>query len=900
MPMDLSTIEANVEALDTSAGFDFVYDLLTAYGFPKATIARLKKGTGVAAPSERERLLKNKLYYRFLEEWETNEDIHAVIDDASSNDTIAKQKPRFLIVRDKNTLVAMDRSTGETLDVPLEKLHLHASFFLPWAGIEKVDLETAHYADVKAAEKMARLYDEIRKVNDTTGDEEAHALNVFFSRLLFCFFAEDTGIFEPGQVTKAVGSLTMQDGSDLHTFLDQLFEVLDTPERDRSDLPSYLRDFGYVNGSLFTHRTKMPAFSAKARKIILECAELDWSEINPDIFGSMMQAVVHSDQRAGLGMHYTSVENIMKVLRPLFLDELDQAFEAAEDDARKLRKFYERLQNIKVFDPACGSGNFLVIAYRELRKIENKVLEGLREIDAGSLGDTGLFEMSQISLSNFYGIEIDDFAHEVAKLSLWLAKHQMNRNFDELVGVFPPLIPLDEAGRITCGNAARIDWLTVCPIDPGSEVFVCGNPPYLGGTLQSAQQKEDLLIGLNDVNANKYLDYVSIWIVKGSRFVSSGAKAAGFVSTDSICQGKQVGLLWPRVFEVGVVIAFAHASFPWTNQARGTAGVSCVVIGLRAADKNYQSFYFSKHGRQVVTSINAYLVPDGPDVIVNEQRLPGVGLPPMVFGSMPRDDGGLLFTDAEKEDAVREDPRVERYLKKFIGAEDLLQGKHRWCIWVNDEQAQDAALVPILAQRFDHVAIERGKSKAASTRSEARFPYRFVQRAHQEQAAILVPLHTSDRRRYLPVSFVSEETVIANSASAIYGADPWVFALLSSRSHALWLGSVGGRLGTGYRYSGTLVYNTFPIPKLCGEVKRHLTEAAFGVLSAREQFPDRTLAELYDPDKMPTALLNAHHELDDVVDRIYSPAGFASDDERLAKLFEMYEDLTSKQEKLNA
>jgi hypothetical protein len=898
MPMDLSTIEANVEALDTSAGFDFVYDLLTAYGFPKATIALLKNGTGVRAPSERERLLKNKLYYRFLEEWETNEDIHAVIDDAASDDAITKQKPRFLIVRDKNTLVAMDRSTGETLDVPLEKLHLHASFFLPWAGIEKVDLETAHYADVKAAEKMARLYDEIRKVNDTTGDEEAHALNVFFSRLLFCFFAEDTGIFEPGQVTKAVGSLTMQDGSDLHTFLDQLFEVLDTPERDRGDLPSYLRDFGYVNGSLFTHRTKMPQFSAKARKIIIECSELDWSEINPDIFGSMMQAVVHVDQRAGLGMHYTSVENIMKVLRPLFLDELDEAYEASEDDAKKLRKLHDRISTIKVFDPACGSGNFLVIAYKELRKLEHRILERLRELEADPKG-SGLFEESRISLANFYGIEIDDFAHEIAKLSLWLAKHQTNKRFEELFGSRLQMIPLTESGHITCANATRADWRVECVASSGDEIYVCGNPPYLGSSMQSPEQKADIAAYFEDENFSPNLDYVSMWFLKGADLARTTGAVIGLVSTNSICQGNHVGLLFPKLFARGVEIVFAHQSFRWVNSARGGAGVTCIVLGLASGSRR-DKWLYRDGTRQAVEHITPYLNPNTKDTIVVPRSMPPQGLPEMLFGSKATDGGNLNLTRFEMETLVGAFPKAERWMKRYVGADEFIKGEDRYCMWVEANEAAEALQISPIRERVAAVRDFRLRSKKAATRELAGESFRFAEVRYKDSPAIIVPRHSSERREYVPMGFLDAGTVISDAANAIYDATPWVFGLVQSRMHMAWLRAVGGRLKTDYRYSAVLVYNTFPVPDLSDEGKDRLSEAAFGVLGARQQFPDRTLAELYDPDKMPAVLLNAHHELDDVVDRIYSPTAFVSDDERLAKLFEMYEDLTSKQEKLNA
>lgn len=893
--MDLATIESNVEDLDTSQGFDLIYALLAAYGMPKATIARLRKGSSNLAKGENERLLRNKVYYRFLEAWESDKDIHAVIDDAASDEAIAKGKPRFLIVRDDTTLVAVDQKTGETLDAPLEKLHLHASFFLPWAGIEKAQVEMAHYADIKAAEKMARLYDEIRKVNEISTDEERHALNVFFSRLLFCFFAEDTGIFESGQVTSAIGSLTREDGDDLHGFLEQLFTVLDTPLRDRGELPSYLASFGYVNGSLFSDRTPVPRFSAKARKIILECAELNWSEINPDIFGSMMQAVVHPEDRAGLGMYYTSVENIMKVLRPLFLDELNEEFDAAEDDPRKLRKLHDRISTIKVFDPACGSGNFLVIAYKELRGIEHRILERLRDLYADPRG-AGLFEVSRISLDNFLGIEIDDFASEIARLSLWLAKHQVDKRFEQLFGSQLQLIPLRESGVIRNGNAARIDWVEVTGSDSEGDLYICGNPPYVGSKKQSRGQKEDLVECFGE-EVRPNLDYIAIWFFKAVELVRLRRAVVAFVSTSSIAQGDHVALLFPAIFSKGVEIAFVQEPFAWGNSARGKAGVTCVVIGLAMRSRTEKRII--GHGTQRrVPHIGPYLRAAKTDTIVERMSEPISSIPPMALGSMPKDGGHLILSPTEAADLVQQSPETERFLRRYLGAEEFLNGTERYCLWIEDKDAGAAKAIPILNERFERVTRMRlaGSTHAAAVADR---PYRFVQRAYRELPALIVPRVSSERRDYVPIGFLDAGTVVSDAANVVYGATPWLFGLIQSRLHMAWLRAVGGQLETRLRYSAVLVYNTFPVPDLNDEDKQRLSTAALGVLAAREQYPDQTLAQLYDPDKMPLPLRSAHEELDGVVDRIYRPSGFASDDERLELLFEMYEQLTSK-EKLGA
>ena len=883
--------------LDVSQGFGLIFDLLLAYGTPRASIARLRNGSLNQSDREHEVLWKTKVYYRFIPGEADGLDLHEVIDGAASETRITKQRPRFLVVCNSDRLLAVDTKTTQTLDIELERLGANASFFLPWAGIEKAQLESFHYADIKAAEKMARLYDEIQKKNEISDEAGLHALNVFFTRLLFCFFAEDTGIFESGQVTQAIGSLTRPDGADTHSFLDQLFVVLDTPTSKRVELPSYLEGFGYVNGSLFSRRSHVPKFSAKARSIVVECGDLDWSEISPDIFGSMMQAVVHPDQRSGFGMHYTSVENIMKVLRPLFLDALDEAYEASADDPRKLRKLLERLSSIKVFDPACGSGNFLVIAYKEIRRVEHRILRRLQELDADPLG-AGLFKESAVTLDNFYGIEIDDFAHEVARLGLWLAKHQMNTQFEALFGARLPMIPLNDAGQITCANAARVDWKHVCPVKNGEEVYVCGNPPYLGSSMQDEGQKDDLASCFVATTYSPNLDYISIWFIHGADFVQATGAKLGFVSTNSICQGDHVALLFPHVLKRGVEIAFAHTSFKWTNSARGNAGVTCVVLGLSQPSSKKKPL-FADGTRRLVDHIGPYLRPSKRDTVVARTGRPISDIPEMLRGSQPTDGGHLNMTRSERDAIFADSPKAEQFIRRYMGAADFLNGLERYCLWVTDDEAEEATAIPALAERFQAVTRVR---LAGSTTAQAMAdrPYRFLQRPHRDTSAIIVPRHSSESREYVPVGFLGPDTVISDAANAIYNAEPWLFGLIESRMHMVWLGAVGGRIKTDYRYSATLVYNTFPVPELSDRDKQGLAGVALKVLAVREQFSERTFAELYDPEKMPEVLHEAHGRLDEAVDLLYDKRGFASDDARLELLFEMYERLTARQVSLHA
>ena len=883
--MNLADIERNVSELDFGKGFDFIYDLLLAYDLPKSGVTLLRKGTRDLLPeSPNEHLWKERVYYRFVDDAES--DLHSLIDSAQNDEKVLRERPRFLIVRDAERVLAVDTRTETTLDIPVVNLPIHSAFFMPWAGIEKTQLESLNYADVKAAEKMARLYDEIVKHNTIEDEQDVRNLNVFFSRLLFCFFAEDTRVFEEGSFTDAIASLTQAGGSDTGTFLDQLFEVLDTEPSDRVGTAAHFQGFGFVNGRLFADYVPAPRFSSRARRIMLECGTLDWSEINPDIFGSMIQAVVQPGQREGLGMHYTSVENIMRVIRPLFLDDLYERFDQA-DTVRKLDRLLQHICEIKVFDPACGSGNFLVIAYKELRKLEHRILERLGDLDPNK---AGLFKLSGIKLDHFFGIEIDDFAHEIAILSLWLAKHQMNVEFCELFGIEISLIPLKDTGNITCGNAARLDWSDTCPV--GENTFVCGNPPYLGARLLMDEHKADFESYFGTSNYPHDLDYISLWFLKGAEYIQDGRATLGFVSTNSICQGAHVALLWPRLLDGGAEIAFARTSFPWSNNARGKAGVTCVIVGLAATSNRPKRLFDGDIGRSV-QHINAYLVASRNDTIVHKTDVPISTRPSMDFGNMPRDSGHLNLTRSERDELSRHYPESKVFLRPYIGSREFINGVERFCLWVADADASVAASIPGVLVRFEAVAAFRGRSRNATTRKFAEEPHRFVERRHQEAQAIVVPRVSSERRHYVPMGFLPAGTVASDQLYLIYGAEPWLYGLLQSRMHMAWLEVIGGRMKSDYRYSNLLVYNTFPFPELSAGDRADLTDAAFKIVMIREQFPDRTLADLYDPDKMPPRLRAGHDALDESVDVLYCSKPFASDTERMEVLLSMYEDATA-------
>lgn len=881
--MNLREIEERLTAAKALEGSEFLFELLRAYGIPKASITRLRTGSYNRSAQKGDYLWKEKVYFRVLDC--PDEELYAVVDAAKAEERVRRERPRFAIARNRSKLVAADLQTGDALDIEVKELQNHAAFFLPWARIEKTQIENQNLADIKAAEKMAKLYDEIVKHNAVETEEQVHELNIFFSRLLFCFFAEDTGVFEKGSFTNAIGSLSLEDGKDLHELLDQVFDVLNTEESKRIGYPSHLLGFGFVNGKLFERHSSAPRFTAKARSLVLDCGTLDWSQINPDIFGSMMQAVVHPGQRESLGMHYTSVENIMKVIRPLFLDELQSALDVSDTKA-KLNRLHNRISAIKCFDPACGSGNFLVIAYKELRKLENRILERLQEVDPRA--PLTLFQDSKIKLENFYGIEIDDFAHEVAILSLWLAKHQMNVRFKELFGADIQLIPLRDTGNVFCANAARIDWDIVCPARHGDETYLFSNPPYLGARLQNAQQKADLqgLQGFGQISNS--LDYVAAWFLLGARYVTRHQAALGFVSTNSICQGDQVALLWPHIYALGADIAFGVQAFKWTNSARGNAGVTCVIVGIRP-DGDYPRSIFKGGFRQSASAISPYLVASHRRTIVAARRQPTNRLPEMVFGTRAVDGGNLIFSTAERASLLATHPDAAQYLRRFIGATEFLGGIDRYVLYLDDTNVGEARTIPEIARRLERVTEVRLKSPERRTQELADTPYTYYASSYEERTSIVVPLHSSENRDYIPIGFLDSRTMVSNACSAVYGAEPWLFALLTSRMHNVWVRAVCGRIKTDFRYSATLCYNTFPVPRLPQKERGLLAERTFAVLEAREQHSDKTLAQLYDTEGMPDELREAHQFLDAAVDQLYRKRPLQSDGERLELLFDMYE-----------
>jgi len=886
--MKLADIEERLTQLDLDAGQDLIFELLAAYGTPQTSITKLRTGTYNKSGDSNTVLWKKKVWDIFRADAD-NDQLLVLLDSAQADGDIGKLKPRFYVARNDQRIAAVDNRLGQTLDIDLVDLARHAAFFMPWAGAEKVQSETVSYVDTKVAQQMAKLYDEILTANPDlpTTDDGRRNLNVFFSRLLFCFFAEDTGVFDDGMFTNGLTKLTVTDGSDTADFLDQLFEILDTPFDERSNVASHFEPFGYVNGSLFSDRIASPRFSRKARNIVVDCGTLDWSSINPDIFGSMIQAVVSTDDRANLGMHYTSVENILKVLNPLFLDALEERFDDA-DSVRKLEALLDHLGEIRVFDPACGSGNFLIVAYKRLRSLEHRILQRLAALDSRK---AALFADSRISLENFYGIEIDDFAHDIAQLSLWFAKHQMNVEYDELFGIERPLIPLTESGAIICANATRVDWTEI--LEASDSTFICGNPPYLGSKLQQKEHKADFAQYFDGAKYPKNLDYVSLWLLKAADWLAGRSQAA-FVSTNSICQGQHVGMLWPVLLSKEVAISFAHTSFLWSSGATGSAGVTCVVVGLRTTQsRGAGAQLFDSGASRVVSNINPYLVASEDDTVVKKRRVPLGFFPQATLGSMAKDGNYLSLSAAERESLIAEGPRVASFIKPYVGSAELLKAQDRYCLWIEDERVGEAKQYSGVRSRLRAVEEFRAASKDRDASKFVDRPHRFVQTAYKPGACIAIPGVSSARRTYIPLGWFQSGTVLSYATFAIYGAQPWLFGLLHSSMHMTWVRTVGGRMKSDYRYSNTLCYNTFPFPDLDDARREGLSHRALEILATRERWPDRSLAELYDPDKMPANLRAAHEANDAHVDSLYRKKPFGSDSDRMELLLSMYRDLVA-------
>ena len=888
----IETQQALEAIATTSTRESLPYDLLRIFcGYSDAAIARVQDGRGNDAKDGKTILIKKLFAYRPTETTLLGEeDVSDVIEAMEQDPSISKKEPRLYITFDGHTVFAHDPKENDVYYNDIDLLWKDFDFFKPLAGIEKFRNHEEAEADVKSAEIMAKIFDDICRYNDIKDAQQVHNINLFMTRLLFCYFAEDTGLFPVANMfSDALREDTKADGSDLAEFLEGIFDIMAIEDKAvRASLPDYISRFPYVNGGLFKEHIPVPVLSRRTRTLMLKCGEYNWKEINPDIFGSMIQAVINPEVRSGMGVHYTSVPNIMKVIKPLFLDELSEEYARVQDDVKKLRLLLNRLGKIKFFDPACGSGNFLIIAYKCIRELEIEIWERIKTLQGGQ----SEFPFSNITLQQFYGIEIDEYACDTATLSLWLAEHQMNNKFYERLGTRPDALPLRPSGHIVCGNACRLDWNTVCPHTADEEVYVLGNPPYVGSSMQDDGQKADLTHVCGTFDSYKNLDYIACWFALGAKYIKDANAKYAFVSTNSICQGEQVAMLWKPIFNMGLEIGFAYQSFKWANNAKYNAGVSCVIIGVRNKDKRSKRLY-STNTIKEVDSISPYLIP-ATNTIIGRTSKSISNLPPMVFGSKPTDGGYLILSLEEKNHIIEEDERALSLIKQYHGADSYINGDIRYCLWIKDEELSLAESIVPIKERLDLVSRFRLSSKASCTVAYATKPHLFKQRAHQDGLSILIPCHSSENRVYIPMGFIGRDTVISNSAFAVYDAELWLFGMLTSKMHNVWVRAVGGALETRIRYTNTLCYNTFPFPKINEEQKQRLSALAENILLTRENHTEMTLGEMYNPESMPQDLKYAHQAMDIAVEQCYRPEPFTSDEERLEYLFKLYEKMTKK------
>lgn len=802
--------------------------------------------------------------------------------------------PQYVLVSDfaRFRLYDLDSSpTAPVAEFPLEELHKNIKHFGFISGYETRTFEKEDPVNIKAAEKLGVLHDELKSAG-----YEGHVLEVFLVRVLFCLFADDTNIFASSQFREFLEQRTAEDGSDLGGKLTELFQTLNTPPAMRQrNLDEHLAAFPYVNGLLFAEILPTTAFTADMREALLENCALDWSRISPAIFGSLFQSIMDKRTRRDLGAHYTRETNILKALRPLFLDALREEFGRIRTDAKRLAVFHKKLASIKIFDPACGCGNFLVIAYRELRTLE---LDVLRALQVGRSSGTLGFDLSHIvsvDVDQFYGIEIEEFPAQIAQVALWMTDHQMNMRVSEEFGEYFVRLPLKKAPNIVHANALRTPWASV--VRPEDLTYIVGNPPFKGHHLQSEAEKADMVAALDNDAGAGVLDYVTAWFSLAAAYIRGTRIRVAFVATNSIAQGEQVGILWRILLaKTPLEINFAHRTFKWSNEARGQAAVYCVIVGFSVEAALQREVYdyetpTAEPVRLPVSRLNAYLV-DAPWVLLQNRSSNPFGMPEMMYGSKPTDGGHFLFTDDERIAFLAAEPDAAKYVKPFMSAHEYLHGERRWALWLVGAKPEDVRGLPKVRERVEAVDRFRKGSKAESTR---RYPYPmlFRQITQPKDKYILIPRHSSENRRYIPFGFFDATHIVADSCLSLPGASLYHFGVIQSGMHMAWMRYTCGRLKGDYRYSKDIVYNNFPWPSPNEKQRAAIEDSAKAVLAAREGFASTTLSDLYDPLSMPPALVKAHVELDKAVDTAYGKRDFKSEAERVALLFELYERATA-------
>ena len=809
--------------------------------------------------------------------------------------------PRYVILSDFDRIALYDLEPEEQLDLPLfearhysktefplKELHKHIHEFAFIAGYQQHRVREEDPINIKAVEILGDLHDALAE-----GGYAGHDLERFLVRILFCLFADDTGLFEPDTFTLYMENRTAKDGSDLGLHLARLFEVLDTPpERRQKNLDELLAAFPYVNGELFKERLGFADFNRAMRDALMACTNFDWSRISPAIFGSLFQGVMDPKERRQTGGHYTAERDILKVINALFMDALRAEFEKARRSKALLKQFHEKLGKLRFFDPACGCGNFLVITYRELRLLEIEVLKALfgGEVQL----QLNVHELSRVDVDAFTGIEIQEWSASIAEVAMWLMDHQMNMRLSEAFGQYFVRLPLRKSAHIHLGNALRLDWKAILPPDQCS--YVLGNPPFIGKQFQEAAQKADMELIWGKVKGAGVLDYVTCWYAKAADYIQGTAICVGFVSTNSVSQGEQVGVLWNTLFQRNVKIHFAYRTFAWASEARGKAHVHVVIIGFGCFNPPEKRIYECDGGKvtcEEVRNISPYLI-EGNDVVAMSRSTTLCPVPEMIFGSMPNDGGNLLLDDQEKTDLVNSEPQASRWIRPFLGSQEFINGETRWCLWLDDVEPQELRGMPEVLKRVEAVRKVSLESVRETTRKLAASSTRFGENRQPHSDYLLVPGVSSERRPFIPIGYLTSDVIASNLVNVIPDATPFHFGILTSSMHMAWMRQVCGRLKSDYRYSAGLVYNNFPWPEKPTAKQKAAVEAkAQAVLDARAKHTLATLADLYDPLTMPADLVKAHADLDRAVDACYRPQAFTADAQRVEFLFALYERYTA-------
>lgn len=798
--------------------------------------------------------------------------------------------PKYILVSDFENFRLLNLDTAETQHFTISEFSERVDLFGFIAGYEKRTYKEQDPANIEAAERMGKLHDALR-----ASGYEGHALEVYLVRLLFCLFAEDTHIFERAEFQDYIETQTKEDGSDLAMHLAHLFQVLNTPfEKRLKTLDPALAAFAYVNGRLFEEQLPFAAFDKEMRAMLLHACSMDWAQISPAIFGAMFQSVMNPTQRRNLGAHYTSEQNIQKVIKSLFLDELRETFQKVRSNKQRLSQLHHHIAQLRFLDPACGCGNFLIVAYRELRLLEMDILRALHS-DGQQVLD--IRSLVKVEVAQFAGIEYDEFPARIAEVAMWLIDHQLNMQVSKEFGVYFARLPLSKAAYILHGNALTTDWKTLLP--ETSNAFILGNPPFIGKHLQTATQKQDIERVCKHSQAVGVLDYVAAWYIKAGAFIKDTTIKVAFVSTNSIAQGEQVGILWNILFnEHKVHIHFAHQTFKWSNEAKGNAAVYCVIVGYaNYASAAPQLFEYedikAEPVARTVANINAYLV-EGANVLIVKRSKPIVAnISEMLIGSKPTDGGHLLFTDEEKNAFVQAEPLAAKWFKELLSAHEYLHKERRWCLWLVDISPAELKAMPLVMERVEAVKKFRLESTKVPTQNLAKYPTLFAEIRQPKTNFILIPLHTSENRAYIPMGFFDSNHIPNNSCSIVPNADLYLFGILSSAIHMVWVRYVCGRIKSDFRYSNTIVYNNFPFPDASPAQRKRVVMAAEALLSTRSEFPGFSLAQMYDPLAMPAHLVKAHNLLDKVVDTVYSGKTFKNEATRIAFLFQMYETYTA-------